>query len=205
MFSENRYSYEEYLKNKRFQALQNARMSNTKKVKAETINVESKLDDLVLIYKEGGEAGLKNATNIILFNNNPPQVVMRNAEAVYEGMQSGLRAMGMDRAEDVLDNCPTEEELQKLRSFKFFIPQQGATYHPTGDMLTPPVAGHFQYPDSEISTLIQTYQNRIIFLKFELERRKTIVERKVLLNIIKYAKEKSVVRPPDSQEMLDMY
>ena len=164
MFSENRYSYEEYLKNKRFQALQNARMSNTKKVKAENVNtVDSKLDDLVLIYKEGGETALRNATNIILFNNNSPQVVMRNAEAVYEGFQIGLRSFGMERAEDVLNNCATEEELQKLRSFKYFIPRQDAAYHPTGDMLTPPVPGHFQYPDHELSTLIQLTKTALCF------------------------------------------
>ena len=56
------------------------------------------------------------------------------------------------------------------------------------------------------ASLIEVYQNRVIYLKYEKERRKSIIERKVLSEVIKYAKTKIVItRPPDSQELNDMF
>ena len=181
-------------------------MSSLGKRNSSSVNqVDAKLNDLKLIYKASGEQGLRDGINLLLVEPFGPQAVIANAETKYNQMQNGLDAVGSTEAAFILNNTPTQEEYNKLKEYKAFVPSQSAVYDEAGGETLPMRVGKFNFPDEEVIDLIKIFENRVIFLKYELLRRQTVIERKICTITIEEARKKLFVRPPDSQELNDFY
>ena len=137
--------------------------------------------------------------SIPIMSGSEQSLTYKVALSMLEASKFALENHGRERVNDIKD-ASDQHEAEILMRYSNRIP---AVPDVQGNPFNPPTAGvpaHFEVSTENLENSIHIYENRLVVLKYEIFRRKSLHEREALKIILDYTLEKAPHTTFDSQE-----